>query len=325
MADKVVILGGGVAGMSAAHELLERGFEVEVYEKLPLPGGKARSIPVMEGLGDHGGKDTQARAIARFLDEGGAERPLGQRRPWLPGEHGFRFFPNFYRHVTDTMARIPYGDGNRRRQPRRHHPGADRGLRQARHRAALSLPGERARDRDRPQGLPLRDLAAQRDRLRRHRAFRRLHLARRHLLRGAPLRGIREDRLVGLHRRRGPARGLPEAARHRHHPLAGRGAGDNREHQDHRRHLRAADLRHPVARRRLGPTVERPHQRGLDRALARPPARPRAALPPWRRSHRHRDDRWAGQRRDCDDRRPVPPDHRRLVHRRACRWSAWRR
>ena len=30
---KVIIIGGGVAGMSAAHELVERGFEVEVYEK----------------------------------------------------------------------------------------------------------------------------------------------------------------------------------------------------------------------------------------------------------------------------------------------------
>jgi uncharacterized protein with NAD-binding domain and iron-sulfur cluster len=27
----------------------------------------------------------------------------------LPGEHGFRFFPRFYTHVTDTMKRIPYG------------------------------------------------------------------------------------------------------------------------------------------------------------------------------------------------------------------------
>ena len=34
-----------------------------------------------------------------------------RKRPWLPGEHGFRFFPNFYRHITDTLARIPYGNG----------------------------------------------------------------------------------------------------------------------------------------------------------------------------------------------------------------------
>ena len=29
---KVVIIGGGVAGLSAAHELINRGFQVEVYE-----------------------------------------------------------------------------------------------------------------------------------------------------------------------------------------------------------------------------------------------------------------------------------------------------
>ncbi|MCM3750008.1 FAD-dependent oxidoreductase [Paenibacillus pasadenensis] len=81
---KVVVLGGGVAGMSAAHELAERGFEVSVYEARTTPGGKARSMDV-KGSGIDGRKD-------------------------LPGEHGFRFFPKFYKHVTDTMKRIPYGD-----------------------------------------------------------------------------------------------------------------------------------------------------------------------------------------------------------------------
>ena len=83
MNPKVIILGGGMAGLSAAHELVERNFDVEVYELLRIPGGKARSFPV-PGSGKDGRKD-------------------------LPGEHGFRFFPRFYRHVTDTMARIPYG------------------------------------------------------------------------------------------------------------------------------------------------------------------------------------------------------------------------
>ena len=32
----------------------------------------------------------------------------------LPAEHGFRFFPAFYRHLPDTMARIPSGGGQRR-------------------------------------------------------------------------------------------------------------------------------------------------------------------------------------------------------------------
>jgi uncharacterized protein with NAD-binding domain and iron-sulfur cluster len=29
----------------------------------------------------------------------------------LPGEHGFRFFPGFYKHVIDTMQRVPSFDG----------------------------------------------------------------------------------------------------------------------------------------------------------------------------------------------------------------------
>ena len=50
MEKKVAILGGGVAGLSAAHELIERGFKVEVFERQRLPGGKARSVPVYPGV-----------------------------------------------------------------------------------------------------------------------------------------------------------------------------------------------------------------------------------------------------------------------------------
>ncbi|UUV08395.1 FAD-dependent oxidoreductase [Ruegeria sp. YS9] len=110
MPDKVVILGGGVAGMSAAHELIERGFEVEVHERQLIPGGKARSIPVMKGEGDHGSKAKHIKALEKWAEMDGASYPPGVKRPWLPGEHGFRFFPNFYRHITDTMARTPYYD-----------------------------------------------------------------------------------------------------------------------------------------------------------------------------------------------------------------------
>ena len=31
----------------------------------------------------------------------------------MPGEHGFRFFPGFYKHVIDTMRRIPSFDGRK--------------------------------------------------------------------------------------------------------------------------------------------------------------------------------------------------------------------
>jgi uncharacterized protein with NAD-binding domain and iron-sulfur cluster len=80
MGDKVVILGAGVAGMTAAHELAERGFEVEVYESRDIVGGKARSFSLPGGC---------------------------------PAEHGFRFFPGFYRHLHDTMERIPYQEQRR--------------------------------------------------------------------------------------------------------------------------------------------------------------------------------------------------------------------
>ena len=41
MPNRVIVLGGGVAGMSAAHELIERGFEVVVLERGPaLPAAR---------------------------------------------------------------------------------------------------------------------------------------------------------------------------------------------------------------------------------------------------------------------------------------------
>jgi uncharacterized protein with NAD-binding domain and iron-sulfur cluster len=82
---EVAILGGGVAGLTAAHELAERGFDVVVLEARDIPGGKARSLPVPNS-------GTGGRAD-------------------LPAEHGFRFFPGFYRHLPDTMRRIPLRDG----------------------------------------------------------------------------------------------------------------------------------------------------------------------------------------------------------------------
>ena len=80
----VVVIGGGIGGLSAAHELIDRGFTVDVYEARPDFGGKARSQP-------HG------------------TAPPGKKP--LPGEHGFRFYPRFYKHIIDTMAKIPDGAG----------------------------------------------------------------------------------------------------------------------------------------------------------------------------------------------------------------------
>ncbi|MYU51746.1 MULTISPECIES: hydroxysqualene dehydroxylase [Streptomyces] len=84
---RVAVLGGGVSGLSAAHELAERGYAVTVYEYYDTLGGKARSMDV-------------------------PGTATGSRKP-LPGEHGFRFFPGFYRNLPDTMRRIPFpGNAN---------------------------------------------------------------------------------------------------------------------------------------------------------------------------------------------------------------------
>ncbi len=81
----VLVIGGGIGGMTAAQELVERGFTVTICEASSGFGGKAKSQPV-PGSGTNGRKD-------------------------LPGEHGFRFYPRFYTHIIDTMARIPTSAG----------------------------------------------------------------------------------------------------------------------------------------------------------------------------------------------------------------------
>ena len=97
-AARVIVLGGGVAGMSAAQELIERGLEVVVLERRDIAGGKARSIPVADDDVGSAGHQLADHSVASVSHH-------------LPGEHGFRFFPGFYKHVIDTMRRIPSLDG----------------------------------------------------------------------------------------------------------------------------------------------------------------------------------------------------------------------
>lgn len=74
----VAVLGGGVGGLTAAHELAERGLSVTVFEAADSLGGKSKS---------HAYKPTPGVS--------------------LPAEHGFRYVPGFYRHLRDTLKRIP--------------------------------------------------------------------------------------------------------------------------------------------------------------------------------------------------------------------------
>jgi uncharacterized protein with NAD-binding domain and iron-sulfur cluster len=216
---RVVVVGAGIAGMTAAQELAERGYEVEVIEKTPDPynnreplvGGMARTswarlpspvfqdpstaqnqatkgvdaagpielkrdtipLPVLVRLAPDGTMPETCHALERLLracqetepsplavsvtvctkepresavsEEGRygyddellaalnrvvldpvhkanvkydikivrvneASHGFVQVAAWsdrVPGEHGFRFFPSFYRHLFDSMKRIP--------------------------------------------------------------------------------------------------------------------------------------------------------------------------------------------------------------------------
>lgn len=72
---KVVIFGGGVSGLTVAHECIEAGFEVHVYEKNSRCGGKA----------------------VGYYDQQG-----------YPVEHGLRTYALGYFSLLDTLKRIPY-------------------------------------------------------------------------------------------------------------------------------------------------------------------------------------------------------------------------
>ena len=71
---KVCVVGAGLSGLTVAHELIEKGFEVDVYEKHHTAGGMARS-----------------------------EREKHN----VPGEHSWRGYGPFYYNVFDIMKRIP--------------------------------------------------------------------------------------------------------------------------------------------------------------------------------------------------------------------------
>ncbi len=73
--DSVAVFGAGISGLSAAHELSERGYDVSVYEKLLEPGGVARSY----------------RATPESA----------------PSEYSWRGYGPWYHNIFDIMSKIP--------------------------------------------------------------------------------------------------------------------------------------------------------------------------------------------------------------------------
>lgn len=74
MNKRVVIFGAGIAGLSAAHELAEKGYTVTVFEKFPQAGGVAKSKRDVHGF---------------------------------PTEYSWRGYAPWYHNVFNLMNRIP--------------------------------------------------------------------------------------------------------------------------------------------------------------------------------------------------------------------------
>ena len=74
---KVIIFGAGISGLTAAHELIEKGFDVTIYEKDTVVGGMARSLRTVNGV---------------------------------PTEHSWRGYAPFYYNTFEIMKRIPIND-----------------------------------------------------------------------------------------------------------------------------------------------------------------------------------------------------------------------
>lgn len=71
---KVIIFGGGIAGLTVAHELIEKGFEITLIEPDKILGGMARSRREKNGI---------------------------------PSEHSWRGYGPFYSNTFDILKRIP--------------------------------------------------------------------------------------------------------------------------------------------------------------------------------------------------------------------------
>ena len=241
----VAVFGGGVGGLSAAHELAERGFAVTVYERNSALGGKARSLSVV-GSGIGGRKD-------------------------LPGEHGFRFFPGFYKHVTDTMSRIPFGA----------HSGNCRDNLVQATRILLAREGKldpvwaarfpETLDDFRTAFLALFDNLD----IPHHEVavLRRATAGAGDKLRGALRAGVRRDRLLALHRSGYAIRKLSQIPRSGVDPFARRHARRGDQHAYGGSHPVAALLRHPRARAGVRSPANRADERRLDRSVAKAPER----------------------------------------------------
>jgi 15-cis-phytoene desaturase len=81
MSERVVVVGGGLAGLSAAARLAAQGYSVTLLEKTPKPGGRAITIPLKGfnfNFGAHAIYGRDRSVLRRY------ERELGLKVDWQP-------------------------------------------------------------------------------------------------------------------------------------------------------------------------------------------------------------------------------------------------
>src|SRR4051794_41443287 len=88
---KVAIVGGGLAGLTAALDLVDWGIEVALYEARPTLGGAVQTLPRREDDPEPPPDNGQHIALGcfteylRFLDRIGEGRSVRRLRPPPPG------------------------------------------------------------------------------------------------------------------------------------------------------------------------------------------------------------------------------------------------
>ena len=176
-----------------------------------------------------------AAGAAHELADTGSE-PIEHR---LPGEHGFRFFPGFYKHVIDTMRRIPSFDGRPVAEHLVDDPGRHHAVRQADLRCAGAFPAHAKR---RGHGVA----ATYSSPSARSPASRPMILPFSARASGRSSRRARSAGSASTRGRAGGSSSTPSSGRRptrssslRHHALAGGGEGAKGEHAHDRRHVHA--------------------------------------------------------------------------------------
>ena len=77
----VAVIGAGIAGLSCARRLVERGFSVTVFERADVPGGRVATLRTEIGSFDHGAQYFTARHPA-FVAQAARWSAAGIVEPW---------------------------------------------------------------------------------------------------------------------------------------------------------------------------------------------------------------------------------------------------